>query len=251
MKKALCLSGISRYTEETFPLLKEFLVDENTDIYVHTWDIPHDGFTPYHQWYIDQGVKSISMDYYEIFQQRFPHKNSVIPMYYSIWKANSLIQGDYDVVIRCRSDIWFREAIPEDELRQVKKNKDIIFVRYNGDIPPREDSKGKFVLRNGISYVADQFAFGSPEAMNIYADTFNHIPEIETELLECKDLLFDPELGMSSGELALGAHLKNNSQVYPVWSTIQFDMPTGIDNDVKVQIGNSYNNQRGHHRIYS
>ena len=87
--------------------------------------------------------------------------------------------------------------------------------------------------------------------MNIYADTFNHIPEIETELLECKDLLFDPELGMSSGELALGAHLKNNSQVYPVWSTIQFDMPTGIDNDGKVQIGNSYNNQRGHHRIYS
>ena len=63
MKKALCLSGISRYTEEPFPLLKEFLVDENTDIYVHTWDIPHDGFTPYHQWYIDQGVKSISMDF--------------------------------------------------------------------------------------------------------------------------------------------------------------------------------------------
>ena len=171
MKKALCLSGISRYTEETFPLLKEFLVDENTDIYVHTWDIPHDGFTPYHQWYIDQGVKSISMDYYEIFQQRFPHKNSVIPMYYSIWKANSLIQGDYDVVIRCRSDIWFREAIPEDELRQVKKNKDIIFVRYNGDIQPREDSNGKFVLRlfssaQFIKYVLFPSSY-SPSCVNI------------------------------------------------------------------------------------
>ena len=240
MKIALVLSGLSRYTDETFPLLKEYLTDENTDIYVHTWNIPHNGFTPIGSWCMDQGVKSVQIERYDLFKERFPHDESVVPMYYSIWQGNNLIKEDYDIVIRCRSDIWFKEPIPKEELEKVQEDEEIIFVRYNGDIPKHEQGwpmhKGKFKLRNGYPYVADQFAFGSQKAMNIYADTFNSLETVREEVSSA---------GMGKklvGELALGGHLEKHSEVYPQWSQIRFDMPTGLDNDGNLQIGNYYTN---------
>lgn len=85
---------------------------------------------------------------------------NLIAMYYKIWKANQLsIDNDYDIVIRCRTDIYPTEV-------NIEKNNFL-------NIPPG------FVFTSWLNClgICDYFAYGSQDTMNYYSSVFLYLTD--------------------------------------------------------------------------
>ena len=91
--------------------------------------------------------------------------NMIKGMYYGIYTANDLKRQYeqangfiYDVVIRCRADLFFESNLDRAEL----ENKSCIHIP-------------KFGNYDGLN---DQFALGSSAHMDMYSDTFNQLDKL-------------------------------------------------------------------------
>lgn len=186
MKVALCLSGHFRSFERTFPTLKSAILDQyQPDVFIHTWDTmgfdgnrgdghliraaPNDQqlkgmYNP--KKIIIEPNKQWDTSKYHI-KENIGVRNPAImlSMFYSICQANQLkselekeLGFTYDVVIRCRPDIYFENFLPKHEMQNCFTNNSIY-------VP-------KFGNYNGIN---DQFAFGPSKIMDLYCDIYSNL----------------------------------------------------------------------------
>lgn len=198
MRVALCLSGQPRSFDGCFPRLKEFVLDPlKCDVFFHFWESHSDelGNTwkekVNRDWpplvgdrleYIKSQLKpkDFLVDTQRLFQiDRFEPRQgtggiqysvpNMLSMYYSIWQCNLLCRryaSDnnivYDRVIRARTDLMFREPIPEPALHDPDL---VIPSRYDDVVHSVKDE-----VDNGI--LNDQCAIGDMETMNKYSATY-------------------------------------------------------------------------------
>ena len=187
IKIALCLSGEPRSSMASFPYIYEaFLKDSehyDIDVYIHSWKgfRALDLYKPkkYKIENINEPIfinniinnlhsysskistlKSISNNFtpnVSLF------KNSLL-MLSSIQKCFNLIQGSYDIYIRCRYDLFFRS-----KFWLVPILTDIIKNKYDMFIPLR------YAYKSIHSNYNDQLSIGNYSSMNIYANLINNL----------------------------------------------------------------------------
>ena len=235
MKVALCLSGQPRVVEVGYHKLKDALLDHNdVDVFIHTWfdadNLSTESVIPGREGHrLDPGAidklmklyqpKKILVEKPKTWNRHFvyPEKtfekahtwalevtgglepakayldNTTHCMWYSIMSSNLLKERygtenniHYDYVIRNRMDygphvqIKFNEPLEDD---------DAVYYQHNPDHP------------DGM--IGDWFAFGSNNAMNVYAGLFNCLGQL---VKQCNE-----EDGYWCNELILKHHLRNNS----------------------------------------
>lgn len=187
MKVALCLSGLCHSFDEAYPSLKETIIDRyNPDIYCAFWKEDYTGIfesdatkaimtlNPAGAEVYDQVnlVDEFMSQYFnperrEHFDEHWHKKTSevitswgrrnVLNMFFMIWNCNNLTKlGDptpYDIVIRARPD---RKWELNHELKTGNK---IYFHHLKGNL-------------------SDWFAYGPPDLMDIYSDTWLKLPAV-------------------------------------------------------------------------
>jgi hypothetical protein len=162
MKIALCFSGQSRAFEKGYEYYKRNLLDHyDVDVYFHTWHAEDN------QQYIDLYKpvkyileKPVNPDLSKYTRTPIPLKHPQIntySLYYSMYECSKLIEGEYDWVVRSRSD-------------------------YALNIKPDLENSDNSKLHIPNCYIAplrdrgnDQFAFASQEIMNKYMSAFLNI----------------------------------------------------------------------------
>lgn len=183
MVVALCLSGLSRNYQKTYPALKKYFLDNNeVDIFFHTWDVQDRNQQPVDKVRLIEiyQAKSYTMEppinfqFPELYHQRnfnMRDINGLLSMFYSIKQSNFLKNKTgkkYDQVVRCRFDIEFMEPlILQDNTDQQHLN-----------IPMYGDFGG----------LNDQFAYGSASVMDQYSNVYDNI---NSYLME--GLILNPE----------------------------------------------------------
>jgi len=228
MKIAVCFSGLSKCYEHAVESVKQVFFDKcECDLFAHTWDTPNiiryntskDHFfaKTFKDYEIEQFDTNAGWNILTQEQQTDmpkPCKN-VVPMFYSIYKANCLKNKiekqnnvKYDVVVRSRFDSLYTTFLPENELHLLKLYNHTLFCGWHGI-----DSGAK-TIRNYFQYdesaapfVADNFAFGTSASMDVYCSTY-------LQLAEFKDLYKKngtDVMGTIPGpEISLGTHLIQN-----------------------------------------
>lgn len=150
----------------------------------------------------------IDDDFMKLFtnDNRFKTFN-IIMQHYSNYKSNSLRNEferqhhiKYDLVIRCRMDLFFESTEFESTLGDVQQN--TIFLAPNQNIDIIFNKPMQIALQeNGIQYMPnDQFAYGNSDAMNYYFAIYKYY---ET------DIDYYPHHG--EGSLSEHLWLKNKS----------------------------------------
>lgn len=182
LKVALCISGHMRSFEETFSSLQNSIINKySPDIFIHSWDREgYDGANgrgDARLINVQTDISKIKKLYNSknILIEKMPTWNTnkytknmcdgvrnpqiVLGMFYSIFKVNELkskheIQNNftYDFVIRARADLLY-----ENELI-IENQKGIYFPTFGA-----------------YAGVADQFAYGSSENMDIYSEMYNNL----------------------------------------------------------------------------
>lgn len=189
MRVALCLSGMPRNIENSYKWLKESILDildfNNID-----WDIVCSiwGDQNSNEVKLFQNIFEPSIIEWEDWNndiadflgwQKFKnHKFEIDPrvnclgQFYKIYKCNDfrkyyegLNNIKFDIVVRLRTELRFNNKLDIKELEIATRNKNIIFLR-RGPNPQH------------LNWTKDNFAFGSPEAMDIYSNCFNELLEI-------------------------------------------------------------------------
>jgi hypothetical protein len=179
-----------------FNLIKS--LNGDCSIFAHTWDI-NDKFnnepfnTKQQSIFFEQNYTLYEIEKYdttapwnilttEQYNSMPPSCKNIVPMFYSIFKANELKKqyeknhGKFDIVIRSRFDSLYETSLPDKEITLLQKFNNLIFCGWSG-----YDSGAK-ILRNMFQYeeasapfVSDNFAFGSSDAMDVYANTYNKL----------------------------------------------------------------------------
>lgn len=192
MKVAICYSGMFRDFLECVENHKKFLIDNyDCDVYLHLWDVYGFGgvskkynsindnkiskqdidkilsiLTP--KKYIFEQITSKEKELSEIadsiskhdFQ---PYTKNVLSMYYKIHQVGELMNQsnvNYDIVVRMRTDILFRDKI--------------LF-----NIPLQSDTV--YSIKNwcwGDHTMSDLFLFGNYKSMSYFHDMYNHLKSI-------------------------------------------------------------------------
>ena len=156
---------------------------------------------PNHQFFLDMIRTSTTQNAHRWFNG--------LMMYYSIYMSNSLkkqhesfFNFKYDLVIRCRMDLWFEGAYFGDTIKDVADN-NVIYLAPNENIDrPFNEAMKKRLNEQGISYMpSDQFAYGSSAAMDYYSSAYTKFEE---------DIDYAPH----HGEATISVHLweKNVSE---------------------------------------
>lgn len=199
MRVALCLSGHFRSFDRTLSTLKSAIIDPfQPDVFIHTWDkIGFDGTrgdhhlisSPTNAGLINHCYQPKNMliepmpawdtkKYHVIENIGVRDPGIICGMLYGIYKSGQMKTAfeqnngfTYDVVIRCRPDIYFENIIPKTELENCQQTEGIYFPKF-----------GNY---NGLN---DQFAFGSSKKMNIYCNLYSNMEKFYD--LGCK---FHPE----------------------------------------------------------
>ena len=224
MRVAICLSGLSKQCfKQTYRYLPR-LFKENCDIHIfaHTWangnnDEQHEFFTKHYTKYQVESYDTtgnwniLTVD--ELAKMPQGCKN-VCPMFYSIMQANNLKSefekstGKFDLVVRSRFDSLYENHIPVNELHLSKQFENTIFCGWNGYDTGDRFSRNMFKYNEvAAPFVADNFAFGSSKAMDVYSSTYNSLNFFRS--------LYDNNGKDTSGpipgpEICLGTHLLNN-----------------------------------------
>ena len=202
MKIALCISGMPRSFKLAYPYIKKTIIDPlNPDIFINTWKVfveksqmaefcdLYKAFKfEFEDWDQDTLEDKFNYSYYKKYEfGHFQISKGMLPMYYKIFKANEMARKHseennfkYDLVIRCRADLSFGNEINgKDIYNAIYDKSNPLYLRLDkNEHHPEIDW-----------WVCDHFAFGRPEVMNIYADTFN---EFEENILHAEHVV--PEL---------------------------------------------------------
>jgi len=160
MKIALCFAGQARSFEKGYEYYKRNLFDHyDVDVYIHTWKFlkQNDLVALYKPKACEFEIPPQG-DYNSKYTntpnaQKYPPKNTY-NQFYSLYHVNQLIQGEYDWVIRSRTDYALNTFIPFSELDNTK-----LYIPNCRMVPERD-------------FGNDQFAFGSQETMIKYMSTF-------------------------------------------------------------------------------
>ena len=212
MKTALCLSGLTRGLSYSWIFIEKFISQKlDADVFIHTWEDDHGGFSKKEKYftapsildgrskqnYFDEEIKPVDYCIESLGRNSYTN-DSTSPMYYSINQSNALKKKNeckhnfiYDLVIRARMDLILETELSDKDIERAMKE-DIILV--SGACAKEEFP---------FDCPTDMFAFGSSKNMDIYADTFN----------------FLPQMGLK-GEYALGQHLANNNIAYD-WADLK------------------------------
>lgn len=203
-KIAICFAGLPRLTSETETTWQRFIDKFEADVFVHTWLVsPNTSDIINRQvvkilrpkLLITEPAKTFNVARYES-RRIYPHRSeppNVLSMWYSIKESINLClnyniekQINYDIVCRARMDWW----CPNLEILENVTNTITI-----PDDPGLSGHRFKF---KNIPYTAhnDQFGYGKPELMSMYATTFDHIPFLYTdELVDfCSELFLTSNL---------------------------------------------------------
>ena len=237
LKVAVCLSGIPRNYEKTFPYLKKHLLDVCSPDIFYAGYHETNGKTDDKLFETYQPKKHLIRDYDATAQQEIDKKflyyqpfymassiniRRFKSQFYNIYLSNELKkeyeieQGfKYDIVIRCRTDCYFNRDLSLDELH----------LSLDGSvvIPDRWDFKE--VSRCGVS---DSFAFSTSASMDIFSMAFFCFAKYNRE----DRVMFHPET-------LLGYHLaKTGLKRIAIKTPYEFETPEGVANE-------RYNYNRG------
>ena len=175
-KVALCFAGLPRLTHQTEKTWKNFICKYNADVYVHTWIIDEnyrntitkniiESIHP--KQFILEPVKQFDISKYN--ERIWPYRShpfNVLSMWYSIKEVIDLCSQSYDIICRARFD-WL---CPNLEL----------IDSIGLTVPDDPGLNNHHFTYNNQQYIGhnDQFGYGTPEIMKIYANTFNRIPQL-------------------------------------------------------------------------
>jgi len=262
MKIAICLSGLNKCHKFTHNFLFNLLnkKDNNSiSIFAHTWDIDNefknfpfdtkDQFLFFKDHYTTFEIEKYDtkMPWNILTPEQYasmpPSCKNVVPMFYSIYRANELkkqyenINGKFDIVIRSRFDSLYEYALPDKELFLVNKFKNLIFCGWAGyDV-------GEKVNRNWFQYneaaapfVADNFAFGSSESMDVYSNTY----KVRVNFKNLYSGGYDVSGFIPGPEICLGTNLILE-KINFLRTTFKFKTFTGLNSD-----GLIFSNYYGH-----
>lgn len=134
-------------------------------------------------------------------------------MYYSIYASNKLKKDYeqrhnfvYDIVIRCRMDLFFSYISFDDTLKDVKNNTIYLAPNENMDIIFNKGMKEQ-LLKQGARFMPnDQFAYGNSGAMDYYSSVYEYF-------------MRDIDCYAHHGEGALTDHLWNKN--FSIYKTIK------------------------------
>jgi hypothetical protein len=160
MKIALCFSGQARAFKEGYEFYKRNLFDHyDVDVYIHTWK-----FTEQNDLVALYKPKACEFELPPQGDFNTKYTNTPNPvkhppintyrMLYSIYRSSQLIQGQYDWVIKSRTDYALNTVIPFAELDKSK-----LYIPNCRMVPERD-------------FGNDQFAFGSQYTMMKYMLTY-------------------------------------------------------------------------------
>jgi hypothetical protein len=160
MKIALCFSGQARAIKTGFEYYKRNLLDlYDVDVYFHSWNSENN------QVYLDtykpknfkfEDALNVDLSKYTRIPAKRPAKN-IYSMYYSMNECRKLIQGNYDWVIRARTDYALNVDLKFHTLDSSK-----LYI-------PDEHQNVERDAGN------DQFAASSQSNMEKYLSTFENI----------------------------------------------------------------------------
>ena len=179
MKVCLLLSGQMRNADEVFPLFKSNLLDRyDVDTFISTWDSPnvYDLVKLFNPIAVD--IEDYTIQFTEKFKDIVKddeHKLetnanlvSACAMWYKTMRANQLVNnhirwfGEYDIVIKTRSDIRIEEPI-----EFIKPKSNTIYIPKGWDW-----SDG----------VGDLMAYGEHEIMHNYCTLFYDFKQLIGEM---------------------------------------------------------------------
>ena len=164
MKIALCFSGQIRSFEKGYEYYKKNLLDHyDVDVYIHSWKPSNEKFIELYRpracQFDDPPVGDFNSKYTNTPNaQKYPPVNTY-RMFYSMYECSDLLIGEYDWVIRSRTDYALNVKIPFDKLDNNK-----LYIPNCRMVPERD-------------FGNDQFAFSSPSNMKKYMSTFLHLDE--------------------------------------------------------------------------
>lgn len=196
MKVALLFSGHLRSFQKCLPFMQENLLNTlEPDCFMFTWtQMGINKFIDVHlttsniypmlglinsvlkpKAMESQKQQVLNADRYKakLIDKRSP--SGVLTMFYSIFKANEIFKKyckdnncEYDVVIRLRPDLKFKSPITKEHLSVINDNNSIYIPSFGN-----------------YSGINDQFAIGTPEAMDKYSKTFINFDRLtnQTEFL--------------------------------------------------------------------
>lgn len=251
MKVAVCLSGLLRSVEHSFPTIQKYLIGPyNADVFVHAWrndDInfvnPKLAFQSISKIdYITQVIKPVKYMFQDVKKTKINGENrkmykNAATMFHSIYMANQLKKEyekehnfKYDIVIRSRMDTFYREFIPAEEIKEVLTGNTVYvtchmyFTKVLG-----QSSRQLFKTpKGGHLTVVDNFAFSNSLAMDKYSDVSKNI-----NMLSIKD-----DIG---AETILGSQFEL-SGLKPKWSKLQYMRLFKWVNKDTLLIRSNYNN---------
>lgn len=174
-KIALCLSGKIRWGYFCFPYIYNSFLNgrKNVQTFIHTWDDddtirlynPKKSSIENNQEIVDDFFKKNPLDK-GINPEGNVHNN--LSMFHSIKKSFELVPKKYDIVIRCRFDLFLEGKIDLDKIVH-----DIMSDKYDIYIPQEAYN---------YSGYNDQIAIGSYKAMKIYSECIDNIKKISDNL---------------------------------------------------------------------
>ncbi len=178
MKVALCFSGHIRDLEETKNFWVDLIKKYDMDVYASLWDVENeelgDTVKNFERVYTPKRLEVESYDIFKKTTQDFASMNiqspniiapqfqetskafGQLPMYYKIWRANSLTKElgiEYDLVIRARLDIVL------DDVFELVDNNCL-------NVPMGRNKVNAFPNSEGLN---DCFAYGKPKVMDYYS----------------------------------------------------------------------------------
>lgn len=168
MKIALCFSGQTRSFEKGYEYYKRNLLDHyDVDVYIHSWKRERtegegsviDLYKPK-----DYLFEDVLVGNYDAIYTNTPNPQKWPPRFtysalYSMMEVNKLIQGQYDWVIKSRTDYALNVKIPFEKLDNSK-----LYIPNCRMVPERD-------------FGNDQFAFSSQENMKKYMTTWDRVDE--------------------------------------------------------------------------
>jgi hypothetical protein len=163
MKIALCFSGQARSFLKGYEYYKRNLLDQyDVDVYIHTWP-GQDGEELIDLYKPKQySMSDLVIDYDpDKKYTNTPNAHKWPPRFtnralYSMFVVSSLIQGEYEWVIKTRTDYALNVVLPFGELNNSK-----LYIPNCRMVPERD-------------FGNDQFAFSSQENMLKYMNTWTH-----------------------------------------------------------------------------
>jgi len=221
MKIAILISGEPRFTNFIDSLIENLQNVDQTDWFFYLWkETPHNSersvnvpegwhHIPNREWAINnirhRLPKNQNIASLELGEQHESPKTDVIhKQFWSIYKSDLLRQeyeknnGNYDLVIRARSDILITDPIDLRDLRsQLDHNSKLIFLP---EAPRHGYNEDK---------INDQFAISSPNNIKIYTDLVNHI----SHRIQCDNIALHQETQLVYHLLKNNLELKHDIKI--------------------------------------